>query len=241
MTTDETISDPGRGGLKAVRWGRFLRDHEAVREAARTHRVVLNTYSADELRTDGVGVVQLWPPSVPPSRRQTPLGVQAFQATFAPPGACLWAAATTRERITDSVHIELVGDIARVCEPVDLQTDGVGREYVLSVEPVAMALARCLDIVTASAPDVELLTRLRGYFPWQWTNDQNGRPRPHRLPPEQMRDLRVRFSCTPGSSPTVIDDIRTHCADVPALPETPARADVAAVLDAFFAGGHVTD
>ena len=237
---DEELSNPGRGGLKAVRWARFLQDPQAVREAAHTRRVVLGTYPPDKLRKYGVGVVNMWPPSVPRHPRMVPLDIRAFQTTFAPPGSCLWTAATTRERITASVHIEFMGDTARVSEPVDIQTNGVGREYILSVEPVAMALARCLDIVGASAHDVELLTRLRGYFPWRWTKDKNERIRPQRLPSEQMRDLRVRFSCTPGSSPTVIDDIRSYCDDAPALPGVPTRADVAAVLEAFFAGGPAT-
>ena len=56
-----------------------------------------------------------------------------------------------------------------------------------------------------------------------------------------MRTLVAEFSCEPNSAPKINDDIRAHCADVPALPETPARADVSAVLEAFFAGGDVTD
>ena len=232
------MSDPGRGGLKAVRWRRFLQDDAALRDAARSRRVVLGTYPAEELRRCGVGVVQLWPTAAPRSGRRLPLGLQAFQAMTAPPASCLWVAGATHERITDSLHVEFVGDVARVARAVDIQPDGVGWEFVLSVEPTRTALAHGLDVLGLDAHDGERFTRFRAWFPWRWPAADLGRP--EAVPAEQMRSLVDRFRLGPDSPAVVTEQRAAHCADVPLLPDAPTRAEVATVLDAFFTGGPAT-
>jgi hypothetical protein len=233
---DDTMSDPGRGGLKAVRWRRFLQDHGAVRDAARSRHVVLGTYAAEELRACGVGVVQLWPTAPPRSASRVPLGMQAFRAMTAPPASCLWVAGATRDRITDSLHVEFMGDIARVAQAVDIQPDGVGREFVLGLEPARSALARGLDALGLDADGGERFTRFRAWFPWHWPAADPGRPQA--VPVEQLRSFVGRFRLGPGASPAVTEQLAAHCADVPALPDSPTRTEVAAVLDAFFTGGR---
>ena len=235
---DESLRDPGRGGFKAVRWARFLQDVQAVHDAARSQPVVVGTYRADELRRHGVGVVQLWPPSLPRNARSVPRGIHAFQAMTLPPASTLWVAAATGERIIASLHVEFVGDIARSCEAVDVQVNGVGSRYVLRLEPRDIAVARCLDMIGYGPDGGGGLSRLRASFPWRWVPDGDvGRLRSERLPDEQMRNLVVRFSCAPGAPPSVTEQFRAGCADVPALQDAPSRAEMAAALDAFF-GPH---
>ncbi len=227
----DTLVPPGRGGRKAVKWNHFLRDPQAVHEVARSRRVILGTQPADRLRKFGVGVPMLWPSQTSAELRRAPLDIQVFQALARPPASWLWAATASPERIVASVHIEFVADdTARVCEAVDVQPDGVGRDFVLSIEPAATAIARCLDTVGFGEPPTssQERTRFRASFPFRWIGDVR-----EAVPPEQVRGLTVRFTTEPDGTRVVEHQRRTSCDDVGDVPAHPTRAELTAALSAF--------
>lgn len=229
------MSASSRRGFKATYQDtRLKQDPAALHERAAREPVELGLYAADRLRKYGVGVPLLWPTAITRFGRQMPLGMQAFQAMTRPPASCLWVAATTRTQVFASLHVEFVGGIARVCEAVDIPAgEGIGREYALTLEPVAHVLARCLD--TAGFVDEvseDLLSRVRGWFPWRWRTDGHV----EHVPDTQQRNLVLHLEHAPGTPLRVTEQRREHADDVATLSDTPSRGDLQAVLQALFAG-----
>lgn len=229
------MTRPSRGFREAFRDTRLKRDPAALAARAAQEQVELGVYSPQQLRNHGVGVPPLWKASVRLSR-QSPLGIRAFQTLTQPPASCLWVAASTRAQIFASLHIEFVGDIARVCEALEIEAGGAtGREYRLTLEPVDHVMARCLDTAGFGADVAEdLLSRVRGWVPWQWVPDKDGQTKPRVVPEERLRNLVVALERIPGAPVVVTEQRRENVDDVPVLPDSPSRGDMRATLRALF-------
>ncbi|WP_375490071.1 hypothetical protein [uncultured Jatrophihabitans sp.] len=206
--------------------------------------VPMGSYTPQQLRRWGVGVPLLWLPAAVRFGPQTPQGLRTFVAASDPPGSILWAAAATPTQIVTSLHIDFVGEIARVCEAVDIQPDGRGLRYGLTLEPIDHAIGRALDVCGFGADGVAVevnRTDLRAVIPWRWTPDEHGQLRAHTVPDDERHDLVLHMDCAADSAPRVAEHRRDGADTVPVLSGVPTRADVQAALHAFFAASPTTD
>jgi hypothetical protein len=225
------LTDGSRKGLvQTFRDTQVLRKPERLYERALGGRLDLGTFRTSWLKKNGVGVMPLWPYSMPAGKfSRLPSVAQAWHSVLRPPGTCLWVFTTTGTQGLASWHAEFMGDIARVARAVSLDTPRSAE-----AESYELYLAPRQDVISAfvsqafSTGDTDRGSLVRAWFPFAYPT--SGRPAMY--PEGQQPAVRLAFE-VPAGLHAVLNDQTLSNVSIAELHTTPTVDDVISFLDAF--------